>query len=147
MASSLDKGTIDRLIDESFKAKENAYAPYSNFPVGAALLCEDGTIVTGVNVEIAAICLGSCAEKTAIGCAVTKGHRKFKAVCVSSDMADTYIAPCGSCRQVLAEFGLEFPVLMTKPDRSYIVKTVRELLPESFTKDSFTNFQDLRKKL
>lgn len=142
MASNLDETTIQKLIDACFEAKTRAYAPYSKFPVGAALLCEDGTIITGCNVENVAFCLGSCAEKTAIGCAVTRGYTKFKAVFVSSNMADTFIAPCGSCRQVLAEFGLDYPVYLTKPDRSYIVKTVRELLPNAFGKDSLTHFQD-----
>jgi len=130
----MDAETIARLIDASFDVKEFAYSPYSKFRVGAALLCEDGTIISGCNVENSVYPLGHCAEKSAIGTAVSRGYKKFKAVVVSSDMKSTFIVPCGSCRQVLAEFGLDWLVYMTKPDRSYEVKKVRDLLPDAFEK-------------
>lgn len=138
----MDEETVNRLIDASFDVKEFAYSPYSKFRVGAALLCEDGTIISGCNVENASGPLGNCAEKTAIGTAVSRGHKKFKAVVVSSDMKTRFIVPCGSCRQVLSEFGLDWLVYMTKPDRSYVVKTVRELLPDAFEKSCLDSCRD-----
>jgi cytidine deaminase len=135
-----DQTTVDKLIDASFAAKSRAYCPYSKFPVGAALLCDDGTIVLGCNVENAAHSPGVCAERTAIASAVAQGHRKFKAIAIATDVKDAFIFPCGTCRQTLAEFGLDWRVYVTKPDKSYDRKHVRDLLPFSFGPDVLTSF-------
>ena len=126
---------IKTLIRECHLAKEQAYSPYSKVRVGAALLCDDGTIVQGCNVENSVYPLSWCAERTAIVAAVSRGFRKFKAIAVTSDMVEKPISPCGACRQVMAEFGTDYDVYMVKPDSSYIKVTVQDLLPYSFLPD------------
>ncbi|PKL89129.1 MAG: cytidine deaminase [Ignavibacteriae bacterium HGW-Ignavibacteriae-2] len=124
------------LIEEAEKAKTKAYAPYSNFRVGAALLTEDGKIYTGGNIENASYGLTMCAERTAVYKAVLEGEKKFKAVAITSDSHD-YISPCGACRQVLAELcGLDIDVIMLKNINDFKLVKLKELLPYSFTKDS-----------
>lgn len=123
---------LEKLIDLSFSARDSAYCPYSKFPVGSAVMCKDGTYYTGCNVENAAYPLGVCAEKAAVVKAVSEGHRDIKCVAVSSAMKNSFITPCGACRQFLAEFGMDMDVYMTKPDRSYVKMKVRELLPLGF---------------
>ena len=91
---------IQKLMDCAIKARENAYSPYSHFAVGAALLCEDGTLFEGCNIENASYGLTNCAERTAIFKAVSEGHIKFKALAVVAD-TEGPCAPCGACRQVL----------------------------------------------
>ncbi|KAF4078560.1 hypothetical protein AMELA_G00200370 [Ameiurus melas] len=120
------------LIITAQEAKEFSYSPYSKFRVGAALLTHDGTVFTGCNVENVCLTLGICAEKVAISKAVSAGHREFKAIAIASDMVDNFISPCGGCRQVMREFGLQWEVYMSKPDGSFIKMTVNDLLPESF---------------
>lgn len=128
----LDIETINKLIDECFAVKSNAYCPYSQFPVGAALLCPDGTIFKGCNVENASYGLCVCAERNVICSAVAAGHRHFTAIAVASNIKDDFKKPCGACRQVFAEFGLDWLVCVTKPDRSYSISKIRELLPSAF---------------
>ncbi|NLX92789.1 MAG: cytidine deaminase [Clostridiales bacterium] len=126
------------LIKKALAARKAAYAPYSNFTVGAALLTKDGQIFTGCNVESATFTPGTCAERTAIFTAVAQGARDFEAVAVVGGKADAdkldYCAPCGVCRQMLAEFCLpaEFAILIAKSESEYIVKSLAELLPMSF---------------
>ena len=91
------------LIAEAMKAKEFAYAPYSHFRVGAALLTESGRIYTGCNVENASFSATNCAERTAVFTAVAQGEKEFRAIAVNGD-TENYLPPCGVCRQVLAEF-------------------------------------------
>ncbi|KAI0215001.1 Cytidine deaminase [Lamellibrachia satsuma] len=124
--------TIRQLVEQSVDAKKYAYCPYSHFPVGAALLCEDGSIYTGCNVENAVYPNGLCAEKTAGAKAVSEGHRKFKAIAISSNL-DSIITPCGPCRQFLAEFGPQMDVYMTKSDLTFTKMSLRDLLPLAFT--------------
>ena len=114
-----------------------AYAPYSHFPVGAAVLTEDGTVVTGSNVENASYPAGSCAERTAAYYAAAHGHRKFRAVAVAGGrdgVTDEYCAPCGVCRQVLREFSdpEELMVLLVRSENDFRCLTLAQLLPESF---------------
>lgn len=120
----------DLLIEEAWAARARAYAPYSNFHVGAALLAEDGRIFTGCNVENLSYGLTNCAERVAIGAAVAAGARKFLGVAVVADTA-VPISPCGACRQVLAEFGVPRILLANKTER--IEFTLEELLPRAAT--------------
>ncbi|MES2307116.1 MAG: cytidine deaminase [Gemmatimonadota bacterium] len=114
-------------------ARARAYAPYSGFHVGAALETEEGTIVTGCNVENASYGLTICAERSAVVAAVAAGHRRFVRLALVSDAPEP-IAPCGACRQVLAEFGLQLQVdSYAGSDR--ISWTMAELLPASFNRD------------
>jgi cytidine deaminase len=120
-----------RLLDAAFEARKRAYAPYSKFLVGAALLTDDGTIVEGCNVENASYGATNCAERTAIFSAVAAGHRKFSAIAVVGDL-DTPITPCGICRQVLSEFGKDIVVIGSNLKRDTMVTTVGALLPGAF---------------
>jgi len=114
-------------------ARERAYAPYSGFRVGAALETEEGTIVTGCNIENASFGLTICAERSAVAAAVTAGHRRFVRLALVSDAPDP-IAPCGACRQVLAEFGLDLQV-DSFAGSQVTSWTMRELLPAAFNRD------------
>jgi cytidine deaminase len=123
----------DTLIDAALAAQRQAYAPYSNFPVGAALESDDGTIYTGCNVENASYGLTICAERAAICAAVTAGARKFRRAVVVSDI-DPPAAPCGACRQVLAEFGRDLRIDGVGPG-SMVSWTIDQLLPAAFGKE------------
>ncbi|MEO5800196.1 MAG: cytidine deaminase [Gemmatimonadales bacterium] len=114
-------------------ARARAYAPYSGFHVGAALETEEGTIVTGCNVENASFGLTICAERSAVVAAVTAGHRRFVRLALVSDAPDP-IAPCGACRQVLAEFGLQLQI-DSYAGTQQTSWTMAELLPASFNRD------------
>ncbi len=124
----------DPLVDEARRAAERAYAPYSGFRVGAALLADDGTVYTGVNVENAAYPSSSCAEATAVGAAVSAGARRFRAVAVACIDAPNVDAayPCGRCRQILLEFGVP-RVLVSGGDGETREHSLEELLPHGFT--------------
>jgi cytidine deaminase len=126
----------DKLIDAARAAQLQAYAPYSNFHVGAALEGEDGTIYTGCNVENASYGLTICAERAAICAAVVAGVRKFRRVVVVSDV-DPPAAPCGACRQVLAEFGRELRIDGVGPAET-VSWTIAQLLPAAFGKEQLT---------
>jgi cytidine deaminase len=126
----------DKLIDAARAAQRRAYAPYSKFPVGAALESEDGTIYTGCNVENASYGLTICAERAAICAAVTAGARKFRRAVVVSDI-DPPAAPCGACRQVLAEFGPELRIDGVGP-AGMVSWTIAQLLPAAFGKEQLT---------
>lgn len=122
------------LISLAAKAKELAYAPYSKFRVGAALLTDTGRIYTGVNVENASYGATVCAERTAIAKAVSEGHKIIIAIAVASD-SDDFIYPCGICRQVLEEFGnAETRIICTNNKGNYEQYTLGELLPKAFRK-------------
>jgi cytidine deaminase len=122
----------DGLLEQAKKAKENAYVPYSNFRVGAALLCKNGEVYTGCNIENAAYSPTCCAERVAVFKAVSSGNKEFEAIAVTSDSSDiTY--PCGVCRQVLAEFALDMDVISSNNDLENEVLRVDELLPRAFT--------------
>lgn len=122
---------IQKLMDCAIKARENAYSPYSHFAVGAALLCEDGTLYEGCNIENASYGLTNCAERTAIFKAVSEGHIKFKALAVVAD-TEGPCAPCGACRQVMAEFKIPLIIMGNLMGNIKIV-TIEELLPFSFS--------------
>ena len=121
------------LVKLAAEARSKAYAPYSEYPVGAALRTESGNVFTGVNVENAAFPLSMCAERSAVFSAVTAGEKEFQAVAVATRNGG---APCGPCRQVLSEFGLETRVLIANQDQEVLkVTTVGELLPGQFGGD------------
>ena len=118
------------LVQRAVQAMDWAYAPYSKFPVGAALLAASGRIYDGVNVENAAYPAGVCAERTAVFKAVSEGEREFVAVAVATRGAGS---PCGVCRQVLAEFGYNMTVILADTDGSVrLMTTLAALLPEAF---------------
>ncbi|XP_042582967.1 cytidine deaminase-like [Cyprinus carpio] len=124
---------VAELVAKCLQAREMAYCPYSGFPVGAAILKTGGAIITGCNVENASFGLTVCAERTAIQRAVAKGYRRFTAIAVTCDIKDSFVGPCGACRQVLMEFGTEWDVYLTKPDGTYRKTSLRDLLPLAFT--------------
>ena len=121
------------LIDLAVKTSENAYVPYSHFPIGAVLVTEEGMIYTGVNVENASFGLTNCGERTAIFKAVSEGERSFKELIIYGQ-TEKPVSPCGACRQGMAEFfEPDLPVTLVAKDKSTVVMTVKELLPYSFT--------------
>ncbi len=127
------------LIKLAIEARRFAYTPYSNHKVGAALLTKSGRVYTGCNVENAAYSPGNCAERTAIFKAVSEGETEFSAIAVVGGVGDTLsdmCAPCGVCRQVMAEFcDNDFKIVMGTPS-SIKVMTLGELLPHSFGKSN-----------
>lgn len=118
----------DALLAAAWKVREAAYAPYSHFAVGAALLAADGRVFTGCNVENISYGLTNCAERVAIGAAVAAGVREFSAVAVVADTG-VPISPCGACRQVLAEFQVPRILLANRSQR--LEFTLDELLPRA----------------
>jgi cytidine deaminase len=119
------------LIDLANKARQHCYVPYSNYRVGAALRTKSGRVFTGVNVESAAYPTTMCAERVAVYKAVSEGEREFDAISVVTDNGGS---PCGGCRQVLAEFGLDTVVLIADGSGRLVTEmTVGELLPGAFT--------------
>ncbi|NLC76778.1 MAG: cytidine deaminase [Clostridia bacterium] len=122
----------EKLLEEAKKASAAAYAPYSRFSVGAALLTASGEIFTGCNVENASYGLTICAERVAVTKAVSAGFREFEAIAVYAPTQEP-ISPCGACRQVLAEFGPDADVVMGNARGAYVVAKVKELLPGAFT--------------
>lgn len=118
------------LYAKALEASRNAYAPYSRFPVGAALLLENGEVETGVNVENRSFGLTNCAERSAIFSAVSKGKRRFKALAVATPAADSPVPPCGACRQVISEFAAKDMPVVFGADAAHLVLTnVGELYP------------------
>jgi cytidine deaminase len=123
------------LMESARAARAHAYAPYSRFPVGAALLAEDGTVFTGCNVENASYGLTNCAERTAIFKAVSEGRTSFRAIAVVGPQDDLPCAPCGACRQVLHEFGAEMLLITPAGPQDpggVVTTTVGALLPGAF---------------
>jgi len=127
MMSSPD---LDELLSAARDARERAYAPYSNFRVGAALDAGDGNVIVGSNVENASYGLSMCAERSAIFAAVSAGFRDFTAIAIAGPEG-VLTSPCGACRQVLAEFNPNMVVVFTASDEA-IETTAAELLPHSF---------------
>lgn len=123
--------TDQALVDLAFTMLERSYVPYSKFPVGAALLCGDGTVFTGCNVENAAYGSTICAERTALVKAVSEGRRAFAALAVAGRSED-YCWPCGACRQMLYEFAPDLTVLVARGDGAYVKLPLKELLPHGF---------------
>jgi cytidine deaminase len=120
-----------QLVTQAIAALEQAYVPYSGYPVGAAVLADDGRVYSGCNVENAVYPLTICAERVAITKAISEGAQHIVAVAVATANGGT---PCGSCRQVMQEFGTSaMPVFIARTDGSYRQRTLEELLPEGFS--------------
>jgi cytidine deaminase len=120
----------EALVARAAETRERAYAPYSHYPVGAAVLTEDGSVFTGCNVENASYGLTVCAERVAVFSAVAAGHTRITAVAI---LTPSRGAPCGACRQVLLEFGgAELEVHLADPEGGRRQRTLADLLPEAF---------------
>lgn len=123
---------IKVLMQEASKARQRAYAPYSHFPVGAAVLADDGKIYCGCNVENVSYGLTMCAERNAIAAAIAAGAKNLQAIAVTSGR-ETSVMPCGACRQVMAEFGIKKVIVGTT--EVWHELAAKDLLPGMFTKD------------
>jgi len=123
--------TDEQLVQVANEIRERAYAPYSGFKVGAALLCADGTVHTGVNVENIVNGLSLCAERVALFKAISEGQHDFVKIAVSC--ASDHCQPCGACRQVLHEHASELEILMGNTDGEFVRTTIRDLLPDAFS--------------
>lgn len=136
----MDTNQIEKLIDMALEAREKAYAPYSDFRVGAALVTSDGFYYSGCNVENASYGATNCAERTAIFKAVSEGHTRLKAIAIVGGMDKgqlTYAYPCGVCRQVMREFADDkgLAIIVARSVSDYKSYTLKDLLPESFGPD------------
>jgi cytidine deaminase len=125
---------IDKLVRSAIDARDQAYAPHSHFYVGAALLIENGEIVSGCNVENASYSLSICAERVAASTAVAMGHRSWRAIAIASVGG---VMPCGACRQFLTEFGTDVTVILVDViDGSRRTRKLSQLLPDAFDRSS-----------
>lgn len=124
--------TDQALVDLAFTMLDRSYVPYSHFPVGAALLCADGTVFTGCNVENAAYGSTICAERTALVKAVSEGHRDDFVRLAVVGRGEDYCWPCGACRQMLYEFAPSLTVLVAQGDGQFVTLPLKELLPHGF---------------
>ena len=121
---------VDQLVRAAIDARDQAYAPHSHFYVGAALLMGDGEVIGGCNVENASYSLSFCAERGAAVAAVARGYRSWRGIAIASVGG---VSPCGACRQFLAEFGLDLPVIMVDViDGTRQIKKLAQLLPDAF---------------
>ena len=128
--SPLDDELLMQLMDAAKASIRHAYMPYSNYPVGAAVLTADNQIIAGVNIENAAYPAGTCAERVALGNAISQGHSHFKAIAVFSPKGE--ISPCGVCRQFISEFGPDIQILFYWQGQLQQMP-IKELLPFSFS--------------
>ncbi|KAF7713409.1 Uncharacterized protein PECH_001583 [Penicillium ucsense] len=126
---------LHTLSTKAIEAKAAAYCPYSNFRVGACILTASGDFVIGANVENVAYPVGTCAERVAFATAIVAGHKEFRAIAVATDITPG-ASPCGMCRQYMREFTTpSFPIYMYDGQGNYKMKTMGELLPDSFGPD------------
>ena len=123
--------TPEKLCEKAIEAMGHAYAPYSGYKVGAALLCADGTVYGGCNIENASYTPTICAERTAISKAVSEGYRKFRRIAIAGRSED-FCVPCGVCRQVMMEFAPDLEVICLNGKGEAKHFTLRELLPYGF---------------
>lgn len=141
LAMSSKSTTKRDLIARALSARDNAYAPYSNFRVGAALLCDDGSVFLGGNVENASYGLCCCAERCAVGTAVAAGNRKFQTLVVATASSPPS-TPCGMCRQVLIEFCSDLEIILVNPDGEQVETDIRTLFPSNFDADLLADGRD-----
>lgn len=133
----MNREQTEHLIRTAIEQLDFSYTPYSGFKVGAALLCEDGKVYTGCNIENAAYTPTNCAERTAFFKAVSEGVREFQAICIvggKDGLLTEYAAPCGVCRQVMMEFcdPETFQIILATGTEQYEIFTLKELLPSGF---------------
>ncbi len=131
IAKGIMKHADQELIDAATAVRENAYAPFSNFRVGAALETDDGEVIDGCNVESASFGLTVCAERVAIWKAISQGKRKIKHIAVVAD-TEELTPPCGVCRQIIWEFGGDIPVILANLKGKTEVVQMKDLLPRAF---------------
>ena len=124
--------TDRNLLERAAAAMANSYSPYSRFPVGAAIECSDGSVFTGCNIENCALGSTICAERVAVGNAVSQGHTDFVRIAIISK-GTNYCVPCGQCRQVLMEFAPHIEVLCSRGDGRYVSYNLKTLLTSPFT--------------
>lgn len=124
--------TDRELVELAFTMLERSYCPYSHFPVGAALLCADGSVFTGCNVENAAYGSSICAERTALVKAVSEGHRDDFVALAIAGTSEAYCYPCGACRQMLYEFAPELRILAANGTHDFVTLKLSDLLPCGF---------------
>lgn len=134
MAGNISQSDVKKLVKAASKARLMAYAPYSKFHVGAALLLKDGTVVTGANVENSSYGGAICAERVAIVKAVSEGSEEFEAIAVVTD-TNPPAYPCGMCRQFLSEFAPEIPMFIANEQGDVIKTNLREIFPHQFDKN------------
>lgn len=121
---------LKTLYERALEASSKTYSPYSSFPVGAAVLLADGTVITGTNVENRSYGLTNCAERTAIFTAVAQGYKTFTAIAIAAPKADYAVSPCGACRQVMSEFAPEtVPVVFGSSWEQRVETTIGKLFP------------------
>lgn len=124
--------TDRQLVDLAFEMLSKAYVPYSHFPVGAAICCEDGTVFTGCNVENAAYGSTICAERTALVKAVSEEHRDDLTRIAIAGTGEDHCWPCGACRQMLYEFNPNMTILVARGNRDFVTCSLQELMPHGF---------------
>ena len=116
----MNKKTLEKAVKSAIEVRKNAYAPFSKFAVGAAIVTKDGSIFTGVNVENSSFGATNCAERTALFSAITAGHRDFEAIVIASNLIGKAVFPCGICRQVLADFNPKMRVILVNSETKII---------------------------
>ena len=116
----MNKKTLEKAVKSAIEVRKNAYAPFSKFAVGAAIVTKDGSIFTGVNVENSSFGATNCAERTALFSAITAGHRDFEAIVIASNLNGKAVFPCGICRQVLADFNPKMRVILVNSETKII---------------------------
>ncbi|MSP64479.1 MAG: cytidine deaminase [Ignavibacteria bacterium] len=124
----LNKDLILKLATSAVEAKNNSYSPYSKFRVGAALLCNNGEIIPGCNIENLSYSLTTCAERTAIFSAINSGKKIFSAIAITSDDKN-FITPCGACLQVISEFAPKIKIILVRPDGKIKLTSLLKLFP------------------
>ncbi|MBQ3670374.1 MAG: cytidine deaminase [Treponema sp.] len=133
--SRMENVTDELLVKKALEARANSYSPYSKYRVGAALLCDDGTVYTGCNVENASYPCGICAERNAMSSAVSGGHRSFSKIAIAGS-SDVICTPCGMCRQFMYEFNPGLTVLCAANDGRFETHSLKELLVGGFGPES-----------
>lgn len=138
----MEKDVKDELFKAALEVQKNAYVPYSDFPLGAAVLTEEGEIYTGVNIENASFGLSNCAERSAIFNAVSHGQKNIKALLLVSS-TERPVTPCGACRQVIKEFADDIEIIMMTDKGKELTMKSSELLPGAFTEEDMEKNNEL----